>query len=54
MNTEQLEIKRNSVAHGLAFLGTALLQIGEMKSSETEQLGCLLLCLSEYAQSLEA
>ena len=54
MDTEQLELKRNSIAHGLEFLGTALLQIGEMKSVESEQLGCLLLCLSEYAQSLEA
>lgn len=54
MNTEQLDIKRSGVASGLAFLGTALLQIGELKSEESEQLGCLLLCLSEYAQSLEA
>ena len=53
MNTEQLELKRSSLAHGLAFLGTALLQIGDMKSLESEQLGCLLLCMSEYAQSLE-
>lgn len=53
MNTEQLDIKRNSIAHGLAFLGTALLQIGELKSEESEQLGCLLLCLAEYARLIE-
>lgn len=61
MNTEQLELKRSSLAHGLAFLGSLLLSRNGnlhggngLSGEEAEQCGCLLLCLSDYAQSLEA
>lgn len=48
-----LETKRNALSAGLEFLGMALLEYGQMSAETTEKCGCLLLCLSEYAQSLE-
>ncbi|UOO81188.1 hypothetical protein LVJ83_09420 [Uruburuella testudinis] len=54
MNSEQLDIKRSSLHQGLEFLGAALLEFGRMSDTESEKLGCLLLCLAEYAQSLES
>ena len=48
-----VDTKRNSIACGWEFLGTALLQLDKRSSSDVENLGCLLLNLAEYAQILD-
>lgn len=43
------EYRLNQLANGLEFLGCALMQLDSIKGAEAEQLGNLLLVLSDYA-----